>query len=233
MLSKSLSGEPIVIPFANRRHAGKKLATQLAGYASRSDVLVLALPRGGVPVAFEVARALRAPLDVFLVRKLGVPGHEELAMGAIATGGVRVLNEEVTSRIHIPSSVIDEVARREEQELERRERLYRGDRTPPSVQGRTVILIDDGLATGSTMRAAATALRKMQPSKIIVAVPIAAAETCADLRSEVDEVICGATPEPFMAVGAWYSDFEQTTDQEVRELVGRIANNSQDSTHYL
>ena len=230
MLSKSLSGEPIIIPFADRRHAGKQLAIQLAAYASRSDVLVLALPRGGVPVAFEVARALGAPLDVFLVRKLGVPGHEELAMGAIATGGVRVLNEEVTSRIPISSSAIEEVARREEQELKRRERLYRGDRAPPSVQGRTVFLIDDGLATGSTMRAAATALRKMQPSKIIVAVPVAAAETCDDLRSEVDEVICGATPEPFMAVGAWYSDFEQTSDHEVRELLDGIASHPPDST---
>jgi putative phosphoribosyl transferase len=228
--SKSQSGERIIIPFANRRQAGKELATQLANYANRSDVLVLALPRGGVPVAFEVARALRAPLDVFLVRKLGVPGHEELAMGAIATGGVRVLNEEVTNHIQISSSAIDEVATREEQELKRRERLYRGDRLPPSVQGRTVILIDDGLATGSTMRAAATALRNMQPSKIIVAVPVAAAETCADLRSEVDEVICGATPEPFMAVGAWYSDFEQTSDQEVRQLLDRIASHPQDST---
>lgn len=221
MLSKSQLGDPIIIPFADRRQAGKKLANQLASYANRSDVLVLALPRGGVPVAFEVARALRAPLDVFLVRKLGVPGHEELAMGAIATGGVRVLNEDVTSQMQISSSAIDEVAGREEQELKRRERLYRGERAAPSAQGRTVILIDDGLATGSTMRAAATALRKMQPSKIIVGVPVAAAETCADLRNEVDEVVCGATPEPFIAVGAWYSDFEQTSDEEVRELLRR------------
>src|SRR5918995_443027 len=180
--------------FRDRSDAGKKLAGKLSAYKNRPDVVVLALPRGGVPVAYEVAKELNAPLDIFLVRKLGLPGHEELAMGAIATGGVRVLNEEVTGRIPISSSAIDEVARREEQELKRRERLYRGDRAPPSVQGRTVILIDDGLATGSTMRAAATALRKMQPSKIIVAVPVAAAETCADLRSEVDEVICGATP---------------------------------------
>jgi predicted phosphoribosyltransferase len=229
VLSKSLSGKSVTIPFADRRQAGKKLASQLASYANRSDVLVLALPRGGVPVAFEVARALRAPLDVFLVRKLGVPGHEELAMGAIASGGVRVLNEEVTSRIDIPSSMIDEVAHREEQELQRRERLYRRDRPAPIVQGRTVILIDDGLATGSTMRAAATALRKMQPAKITVAVPVAAAETCADLSSEVDEVICGATPEPFMAVGAWYSNFEQTSDQEVRELLDRIISHPPDS----
>ena len=229
MLSKSLSGEPIIIPFADRRQAGKQLATQLAPYANRSDVLVLALPRGGVPVAFEVARALHAPLDVFLVRKLGVPGHEELAMGAIASGDVRVLNEEIISRIPISSSAIDEIAHREEEELKRRERLYRGDQAAPSVQGRTVILIDDGLATGSSMRAAATALRKMQPSKIIVAVPVAAADTCADLRSEVDEVICGATPEPFMAVGAWYSDFEQTSDDEVRELLNRIASHPPNS----
>ena len=233
MLSKSQLSRPITIPYADRRQAGKQLASKLAGYANRSDVLVLALPRGGVPVAFEVARALRASLDVFLVRKLGVPGQEELAMGAIATGGVRVLNEEVTGRIDIPSSTIDEVASREEQELKRRERLYRGDRPAPNVQGRTVILIDDGLATGSTMRAAVTALRKMQPSEIIVAVPVAAAETCADLRSEVDEVICGATPEPFMAVGAWYSDFEQTSDREVRELLDRIASYSYGSTLHL
>ena len=233
MLSKSQLSRAITIPYADRRQAGKQLASQLAGYANRSDVLVLALPRGGVPVAFEVARALRASLDVFLVRKLGVPGQEELAMGAIATGGVRVLNEEVTGRIDIPSSTIDEVASREEQELKRRERLYRGDRPAPNVQGRTVILIDDGLATGSTMRAAVTALRKMQPSEIIVAVPVAAAETCADLRSEVDEVICGATPEPFMAVGAWYSDFEQTSDREVRELLDRIASYSYGSTLHL
>ena len=233
VLSKSQLGEPVIIPFANRRQAGKKLATQLVNYANRSDVLVLALPRGGVPVGFEVARALRAPLDVFLVRKLGVPGHEELAMGAIGTGGVRVLNEEVTSQMQISSSAIDEVARREEQELKRRERLYRGDRAAPSVQGCTVILIDDGLATGSTMRAAATALRKMQPSKIIVAVPVAAAETCADLRNEVDEVVCGATPEPFMAVGAWYSDFEQTSDDEVRELLRRTVCYQPDSSPLL
>jgi putative phosphoribosyl transferase len=233
VLSKSQSGEPVIVPFADRRQAGKKLATQLASYANRSDVLVLALPRGGLPVAFEVARVIRAPLDVFLVRKLGVPGQEELAMGAIATGGVRILNEEVTNQMQISSSAIDEVVSREEQELKRRERLYRGDRAPPSVQGRTVILIDDGLATGSTMRAAATALRKMQPSKIIVAVPVAAAETCDDLRSEVDEVVCGATPEPFMAVGAWYSDFEQTSDDEVRELLRRTVCYQPDSSPLL
>ena len=228
MFGKSRSSHPVTIPFSDRRQAGKKLATQLATYSNRSDVLVLALPRGGVPVAFEVALALRAPLDVFLVRKLGVPGHEELAMGAIAPGGVRVLNEEVTSQMQISSSAIAEVAKREEQELQRRERLYHGARAAPDARGRTVILIDDGLATGSTMRVAARALRGMQPSKIVVAVPVAAAETCADLHNEVDEVICLATPEPFMAVGAWYSDFEQTSDQEVRELLDRIASHEQD-----
>ena len=221
MLSRAQSGEPVITPFADRRHAGTRLAAQLASYANRSDLLVLGLPRGGVPVAYEVARALHAPLDVFLVRKLGVPGDEELAMGAIASGGVRILNEEVTSRIHISDSTIDEVAGREQRELERRERLYRGDQAGPDVQGRTVILVDDGLATGSTMRAAAAAVRQMGPSKIIVAVPVAAAETCAGLRTEVDDVVCSVTPEPFMAVGAWYSDFEQTSDDEVRELLRR------------
>ena len=164
-------------------------------------MLVLALPRGGVPVAYEIARALDAPLDVFLVRKLGVPNDEELAMGAIASGGVRVLNEEVTSRFDFPESVIDEVAGREQKELERREWLYRGGQPSPDVQGRTVILTDDGLATGATMRAAATALRQLVPVKIIVAVPVGAAETCEEFRNEVDEVVCAATPEPFMAVG--------------------------------
>jgi predicted phosphoribosyltransferase len=223
VLSKSFSGEPLVIPFANRRQAGEKLAAKLTKYADRQDVLVLALPRGGVPVAYEAARALHAPLDVFLVRKLGVPGYEELAMGAIASGGVRVLNEEVTSRIQLPDSVIDEVASREQKELERRERLYRGDQPAPNVQGRTVILIDDGLATGSTMRAASIALRQMRPVKIIVAVPVAAPETCEAFRSEVDEVVCAAMPEPFMAVGAWYAEFSQTSDEEVRDLLARAA----------
>ena len=219
MLSKSFSSEPLIIPFANRRQAGEKLAAKLTNYANRDDVLVLALPRGGVPVAYEVARTLHAPLDVFLVRKLGVPGYEELAMGAIATGGVRVLNEEVTRRLDFPDSMIDEIASREQKELERRERLYRGDLPAPNVQGRAVILVDDGLATGSTMRAAATALRQMQPAKIIIAVPVAAPETCEEFRGEIDDVVCAATPEPFMAVGAWYSDFEQTSDDGVRELL--------------
>jgi putative phosphoribosyl transferase len=219
MSSTSFSGEPLIIPFINRRQAGEKLALKLARYANRQDVLVLALPRGGVPVAYEVARALKAPLDVFIVRKLGVPGYEELAMGAIASGGVRVLNKDITSRINFPDSVIDEVASREQKELERRERLYRGNQGAPNVQGRTVILIDDGLAT--------------RPAKIIVAVPVAAPETCEEFRSEVDEVVCAATPEPFMGVGAWYSDFSQTSDEEVRDLLQRTACYQPDSSPLL
>jgi putative phosphoribosyl transferase len=221
--SKSFLSNARVLPFADRQDAGKQLAAKLSKYANRSDVLVLALPRGGVPVAYEIARILNAPLDVFLVRKLGVPDDEELAMGAIASGGVRVLNEEVTSRFHLSNSIIDEVATREQKELERREQLYRGARPMPNVQGRTVILTDDGLATGATMRAAATALRRLRPLKIIVAVPVGAAETCEEFRREVDEVVCAATPEPFTAVGAWYSEFSQTSDDEVRELLKRAA----------
>ncbi len=206
-------------PFATRRKAGEALATKLAAYANRADVLVLGLPRGGVPVAYEVARALCAPLDIFLVRKLGVPGHEELAMGAIATGGVRVLNDETIALLHIPVSVIEAVAHREQQELERREQLYRGDQAKPDVQGRTVILVDDGLATGSTMRAAAIALRGMGPSRIVVAVPVGAQESCDEFCEEVDEVVCAVTPEPFRSVGASYVDFSQTSDEEVRRLL--------------
>ena len=209
--------------YRDRTEAGKKLAEHLKGYANRQDVLVLALPRGGVPVAFEVANALDAPLDIFLVRKLGVPGQEELAMGAIATGGVRVLNEDVVGYLDIPGEVIDAVAADEERELERRQRLYRGNRPPPDVRARTVILVDDGLATGSTMRAAAAALRKQQPARIVVAVPVSAAETCDEFRMEVDEIICAATPEPFQGVGLWYDDFSQTTDQEVRDLLEKSA----------
>jgi putative phosphoribosyl transferase len=223
VLSNSFSDEPIVIPFPDRRHAGKKLAAKLTRYANRPDVLVLALPRGGVPVAYEIALSLNAPLDVFVVRKLGVPDDEELAMGAIASGGVRVLNEDVISQFQFPQSVIDEVATREQKELERRELLYRHDQPMPAVQGRTVILTDDGLATGTTMRAAATALRQLKPLRIIVAVPVGAAETCEEFRSEVDDVVCAASPEPFMAVGAWYSEFSQTSDDEVRELLKRAA----------
>jgi predicted phosphoribosyltransferase len=227
---KLFRGEGMVRAFATRREAGEKLAEKLAAYADSPDLIVLALPRGGVPVGYEVARALHAPLDVFLVRKLGVPGYEELAMGAIATGGVRVLNQEVTSHMDIPEPVIDAVAERENEELQRRERLYRQDRPEPDVRGRTVILVDDGLATGSTMRAAAAAIRQMQPAKVVVAVPVAARETCEELREEVDEVICAVTPEPFMAVGAWYADFSQTTDDEVRELLQRAAPDQHDSS---
>jgi predicted phosphoribosyltransferase len=209
--------------FASRREAGEKLAEKLSSYVNRRDVLVLGLPRGGVPVAYEIARALRAPLDVFLVRKLGVPGYEELAMGAIATGGVRVLNKDIMAQIDIPELVIDAVAQREQEELQRRERLYRHGRPGLNVRDRTIILVDDGLATGSTMRAAAAAVRQMQPAKLVVAVPVAARETCDELEDEVDEVVCAVTPEPFMAVGMWYSDFSQTSDDEVRELLARAA----------
>jgi predicted phosphoribosyltransferase len=195
------------------------LAQRLAAYANRPDVLVLALPRGGVPVAYEVARALHAPLDVFLVRKLGLPGHEELAMGAVASGGVRVLNRDVVERLQLPQELIDAVTRRELQELQRRERAYRGDRPFPDVRGKTVILVDDGLATGSTMRAAAEALRQQGPARLVVAVPAGSKETCDEFREEVDEVVCAITPEPFYAVGLWYDDFSQTTDDEVRELL--------------
>ncbi len=207
--------------FRNRQEAGRLLAEQLTAYANRPDVLVLALPRGGVPVGYEVARALHAPLDVFVVRKLGVPGYEELAMGAVATGGVRVLNEEIVQRLGIPEYVIDAAVAREQQEVARRERLYRGGRPPPEVRGRTVILVDDGLATGATMRAAVMALRQLQPARIVVAVPTASSETCSELKAEVDKVICAMTPEPFLAVGHWYEDFSQTTDEEVRDLLAR------------
>jgi predicted phosphoribosyltransferase len=182
-------------------------------------VLVLALPRGGVPVAAEVARALGAPLDIFLVRKLGVPGHEELAMGAVATGGTRVLNDRVVRALGIPEYLVDAVAAREEAELARRERLYRGDRPPPVVRGRTVILVDDGLATGASMQAAIQALRRLEPARIVVAVPAGAPETCEALRGVADDVVCTVTPEPFRAVGLWYDDFSQTSDEEVRELL--------------
>lgn len=207
--------------FRNRSEAGKYLATRLANFANRDDVLVLALPRGGVPVAYEVARALHAPLDIYLVRKLGVPGHEELAMGAIASGGVRVLNEDVVRYLRIPKSVIDSVAALELEELERREREYRGNRPEPDVRGKPVILIDDGLATGSTMRAAAEALRQQQPARIVVAVPVSAPQTCDEYRMGVDEIVCAVTPEPFYGVGQWYVDFSQTTDQEVRQLLAK------------
>ena len=207
--------------FRDRTEAGRRLAEQLTAYAERPDVLVLALPRGGVPVAYEVARALRAPLDVFLVRKLGVPGYEELAMGAVATGGVRVLNDQIVAGLRIPDHVIEAVAEAEQQELARRERLYRGDRPLPDVRHRTVILVDDGLATGATMQAAIKALRALQPARIVVAVPTGSPETCEQLKAQADDVICAITPEPFHAVGLWYEDFTQTTDEEVRDLLAR------------
>jgi putative phosphoribosyl transferase len=209
--------------FPDRTDAGRQLGGRLSGYAGRPDVVVLALPRGGVPVAFEVARALQAPLDVFLVRKLGVPGHEELAMGAIAGGGVRVLNEEVVEGVGITDEEIEEAARIEGEELIRRERLYRGNRPPLDVRGRTVILVDDGLATGSSMRAAITALRRLEPAGIVVAVPLGAPETCEDIHSRADDLVCLLTPEPFLAVSAWYEDFSQTTDEEVRGYLERAA----------
>jgi putative phosphoribosyl transferase len=208
-------------PFRNRTEAGRVLAQELRVYANRDDVIVLALPRGGVPVAFDVAHALHAPLDVFVVRKLGVPGHEELAMGAIASGRVLVVEPSVVEDLAIPMEVVLDVAAREEQERLRREREYRGDRPAPDVRGRTVILVDDGLATGSTMRAAVAALRKLEPAKIVVAVPVAVRSTCEELAEEVDEVVCARTPAPFYAVGEWYADFSQTTDEEVRDLLAR------------
>jgi putative phosphoribosyl transferase len=185
--------------------------------------LVLALPRGGVPVAFEIATALQAPLDVFLVRKMGVPGREELAMGAIATGGVRVLNQEIVWSFQIPDHLIERVAREEERELNRRELAYRGDRPPLEVADRSVIVVDDGLATGSSMRAATLALRRLEPARMVVAVPVAAPETCSQLQTEVDAIVCALTPDPLHAVGLWYEEFDQTTDDEVRDLLARAA----------
>ena len=209
--------------FRDRADAGRQLAVKLTAYAGRRDVIVLALPRGGVPVGYEVAQALGAPLDVFLVRKLGVPGREELAMGAMATGGVRILNEDVVRALGIPENVIDGVAEKERREMMRREQSYRDDRPPPEVRGRTVLLVDDGLATGSTMRAAAAALRKLRPARVVVAVPVGSADTCAEMADAADEVVCARTPEPFYAVGLWYDDFSQTTDEEVHELLDRAA----------
>lgn len=215
------SADPQPGLFRDRRDAGRQLAERLNAYANRSDVVVLALPRGGVPVANEVARALRAPMDVFVVRKLGVPGYEELAMGAIATGGVRVLNDEVVRRLGIPDFMIETVAAQEQKELVRRERLYRGDRPPLDVRDRTVILVDDGLATGATMHAAIQALRQQQPARIVVAVPTASPDTCERMNKEVDDVVCAVTPETFHSVGQWYEEFSQTTDEAVRALLAR------------
>lgn len=207
--------------FRDRVDAGRRLAARLARYAGRDDVIVLALPRGGVPVGYEVARSLNVALDVFVVRKLGIPWHEELAMGALASGGVRLLNDDIIEAAGIQPVEINEVTRREQAELERRELQYRGDRKFPDLTGKTVILVDDGLATGSTMRVAVTALRKEGPTRIVVAVPVAAIETCAAFRDVADEIVCELTPEPFAAVGLWYDDFSQTTDEEVHDLLER------------
>ena len=205
--------------FRNREDAGRRLAEALTDYAGRTDAVVLALPRGGVPVAAQIASRLDLPLDIFLVRKLGVPGHPELAMGAIAAGGIEVRSHDLIRDLQIPAPLIEAVAVRERTELERRDRLFRGDRQPPIVRGRTVLLVDDGLATGSSMEAAILALRDAQPAQIVVAVPVGAAETCNRLRRLADLVICLATPFPFSAVGEWYDDFSQTGDDEVRRLL--------------
>jgi putative phosphoribosyl transferase len=216
--------------FRNRTEAGKLLAGQLTDYANHSDVLVLGLPRGGVPVAYEVAKELDAPLDVCLVRKLGVPGHKELAMGAIAAGGVRVINENVIDWLRISPETINEVAAMEIRELDRRSHIYRGNRPLPKVKNHTIILVDDGIATGATIRAAISTLKKQKPRKLVVAVPVAGLSTCEELEAEVDEVVCILKPEDLYAIGLWYEDFQQTTDAEVCELLTRqkslVANNS-------
>ncbi|MFS0517238.1 phosphoribosyltransferase [Nostoc sp. UIC 10607] len=207
--------------FLNRTEAGKLLAAQLTEYANRPDVLVLGLPRGGVPVAFEVAKALNAPLDVCLVRKLGVPGHKELAMGALAMGGVRVINENVVDWLRISKETIDEVAAIEMRELDRRDRTYRGNHPPPKLKNHTILLVDDGIATGATIRAAIATLKKQHPRELVVAVPVAAASTCEELQAEVDKVVCVIMPEDLYAIGIWYEDFEQISDAEVSELLAR------------
>lgn len=220
-----MSGNPLEqrLRFTDRREAGVALAGRLDRYANRGDVVVLALPRGGVPVGYEVATALGATLDVFVVRKLGLPGHPELAMGAIASGDLRVMNADVLASYPVPQEAIEAVARAEQRELERRERAYRDGRSPVPVEGRTVVLVDDGLATGSTMRAAVLAIRRLHPARVVVAAPVGAVETCHALREVADEVICALTPHPFDAVGLWYADFSQTTDEEVRQLLSRAS----------
>jgi putative phosphoribosyl transferase len=213
----------VTAQFQDRYEAGQALAAKLEHHAGDPDVVVLALPRGGVPVGYEVSQALNAPLDIFLVRKIGVPGYEELAMGAVASGGVKIFNHEVLQRLGISERILDGIVREKERELEQQEKAYRGERPPTQIEGRTVILVDDGLATGASMRAAVQAVKKKSAKSVIVAVPVGSADTCNQLQSEVDEVICGMTPEPFYAVGAWYSDFMQVTDEEVRELLDRAA----------
>jgi predicted phosphoribosyltransferase len=217
--------------FTDRRDAGKELAGRLRTYRGRGDVVVLALPRGGVPVAFEIAEALDAPLDVFVVRKLGLPEYPELAMGAIASGGVRVLNQSVVDEYGIPDVVIDAVARNELAELERREREYRRGRALIDIRDRIVILVDDGLATGSTMRAAVQAVRAYKPARVIVAVPVGAPATCEEFADITDETVCARTPEPFTAVGMWYRDFSQTTDDEVRALLHEHGQHVRSASH--
>lgn len=216
--------------YRDRRDAGRTLSARLANWRGRDDVIVLALPRGGAPVADEIARELGAPLDVVLVRKLGVPGHEELAMGAIASGGVRVLNDEVVGPLGLSSAAIDEVAAREQRELDRRERAYRDDLPPPDVAGKVVILVDDGLATGSTVRAAIEALRRQDPRRIVVAVPVGAPATCRAIGRLADETICALTPKSFYAVGQWYDDFSEVTDDDVRSILARSRRRESDES---
>lgn len=211
--------------FNDRIDAGQQLAKALGQYADTENVVVLALPRGGVPVAFEVAKTLHAPLDVMVVRKLGVPGHKELAMGAIASGDIRVMNEGIVTQLHIPQQAIDEVAEQEGLELERRQRLYRGDKASCEIQNKTIILVDDGIATGATMRAAIAAIKQQQPAQLVVAVPTSALDTYRIISAEVDNIICLSTPEPYIAVGCWYRNFSQTSDEEVSLLLRKASEN--------
>ncbi|WP_227515500.1 phosphoribosyltransferase [Marinobacter salinus] len=213
--------EMVKLPINNRIEAGQALARAMSRYRGREDLLVLGLPRGGVPVAYEIAADLNVQLDLMLVRKLGTPGQKELAMGAIASGGIRVLNDEIVGALGISDEAIERVASEEQQELERREQAYRGDRSRPEIEGKCIILVDDGLATGASMRAAIEALRLQNPSSIVVAVPVAPSDTIGKLSAEADDVICLATPEPFMAIGNWYRDFTQVSDQEVKQTLNK------------